>query len=144
MSYNQCLVILLLLLLLITGCVEGGRRCRTKHFGCHYMRTHDKCVCKMKRACTNPFRYKTETECRKAHVKKIDPCQNNLCQHGRCIPKKGWSKYSCDCLETGYYGKFCHKRCPQISLYYAMEHLSHFFQHKYWKKTLLACAVPRT
>lgn len=134
-----------MLLLVVTESVVGvrGSRCRTKHFGCHYLRAHDKCVCKVKKACINPFRYKTENECKQAHVKKNNPCRRNSCQHGRCMPKK-WNKYSCDCLETGYYGKFCHKKCPQITLYYAMEHLSQFFQHKNWKKTLLACVFPRT
>lgn len=121
-------------------------KCYTKHYGCYYVRSHNRCVCTIKRGCENNFKYKTRQECNTDNLykKKIEPCAKNPCNQGTCSPNKnGWRKYTCNCLETGFYGKRCHKKCPQMTLYYAMENHSHFFEQKDWKRTLLACIVPR-
>lgn len=36
-----------------------------------------------------------------------NPCQNNRCSHGQCVPKG--QSYSCQCNE-GYQGQFCNRR----------------------------------
>lgn len=118
-------------------------KCYTRHFGCYYLRRYDQCICTAKRGCLNMFKYKTKKDCEVDNFNKMDPCLSNPCHSGICMPKKGWRKYSCDCLETGFYGRHCHKKCPQITLYYAMEHQSHFFEQKDWRRTLLACVFPR-
>merc|ERR1712002_986581 len=119
---NTCILYFVSLLALdaasSSGEAHGLRRCLAKHFGCYYLRSFDKCVCKIKRGCSNSFKYQTLSECVAHNFKKVDPCAGNPCNKGVCVPKRGRNKFTCDCLETGFYGRQCHKKCPMITLYY--------------------------
>ncbi|XP_071091195.1 protein slit-like isoform X2 [Haliotis cracherodii] len=46
---------------------------------------------------------------------QFDPCQNHMCQRGRCKPRKNKSGYRCKC-RRGYSGTFCDKApsCTEI------------------------------
>ncbi|XP_042217517.1 protein crumbs homolog 2-like [Homarus americanus] len=70
------------------------------------------CVCGL--GCDTSFRYSTRDQCQTAlKGEKADPCESTPCKNsGVCSQIVRDPGYQCLCVNTGYYGHVCHKKCP--------------------------------
>ncbi|KAK8396284.1 hypothetical protein O3P69_005375 [Scylla paramamosain] len=70
------------------------------------------CVCGL--GCDTVFRFATREQCQAAlKEKEKDPCEDNPCRNGGvCSQTLREPGYQCLCVNTGYYGRACHKKCP--------------------------------
>lgn len=124
---------------------EPKQRCveKNKYYGCIYFKTFDKCFCTTRRACKDPFIFKSQQQCIKNALKQKGACKRYPCENqAKCTSIKSHSRYTCDCTGTGFYGKRCHKACPKASDI-SIEWLRRFSYHKNWKNTPIACVIPR-
>ncbi|XP_019647517.1 PREDICTED: adhesive plaque matrix protein 2-like [Branchiostoma belcheri] len=78
--------------------------------GCRVAEGRKYCECGKVTACDNPYKFKSDRECMKDLFS--DVCNPNPCKNGGRCSQKG-KQYACLCSNTGFYGRRCHKACPE-------------------------------
>ncbi|XP_050685972.1 EGF-like repeat and discoidin I-like domain-containing protein 3 [Eriocheir sinensis] len=108
----QLLLLTLLACVLLPALLSGVGACEPEQLvqGCRL--EEGGCVCGL--GCDTTFRYATREQCQAAlKEQQQDPCETKPCRNGGlCSQISRDPGYQCLCVNTGYYGRTCHKKCP--------------------------------